>query len=87
MHAVNWPILGLPREEFLTSDCTGHDIAHQWVTFWQVGGKIHFFPKITTSSIKPQKNHLPLVFLLDAQAGESKVRSNAVGSYEVHLAV
>lgn len=59
MHTINRTcILALAREKLFATDSTGDDVAHQWVPFWQVSSEVHL---------------LPLVFLLDAEAGEAKI--------------
>ena len=45
MHTINGAtILVLPREEFLTTHCTGYNIADQRVSLWQVCSEVHLLP-------------------------------------------
>lgn len=72
MHSKDRPCFTTLRKEFFASDSTCNNVAHEWVSFWQVCCEIHF---------------LPLVALLNSQSWKSKVRANCVCTHKVHLAI
>jgi hypothetical protein len=72
VHPVYWSILIRSWEKFLAPDSAGYNVADQRISFWQIRGKVHFFP---------------FVLLFNAQTRKAEIRPNGIRSHEVDLAI
>lgn len=72
VHPVDRPVVIASREEFLTLNCTSHNIAYKGVLLRKVCGEVHL---------------LPLEALADSEAGKAEVGTNGLAFHEIKKTV
>jgi hypothetical protein len=72
MHAEYGSVLTTAREKLFTTDSTGYDIAHKWVSLGQICCEIHL---------------LPFISFFDSEARKAKVGPDRVCTNEINLSI
>jgi len=69
VHTENWAFLGLSWKKLFASHCTGHDVAHQWITLRKICCEVHLFPAGTNKEYYyeyfSKNRRLPFIALFD----------------------